>query len=102
MPRLLPSTVRTATALPHATPRASVKSTLGPGTMMIRIDATKNVASWLPPITRAPCWSRSVSAWRLAPMEKPMVAAKNAVPTPTVPPRSHPTIRTMTSRVSRT
>ena len=45
VPIELPRTVSTATARPQATPRASVNSTLGPGTMMMVIDATKNSAS---------------------------------------------------------
>ena len=53
VPIELPRTVNTATARPHATPRASVNSTLGPGTMMMVIDAMKNSARRLPEITRA-------------------------------------------------
>ena len=56
VPSELPSTVSTATVRPQATPRANVNKTLGPGTMMMAIDATKNVTNCPPSIMagRAP------------------------------------------------
>jgi hypothetical protein len=94
VPIELPSTVNTATARPHATPRASVNNTLGPGTMMMVIDAMKNSASWLPEITPVPPLQVRSNTFKLAPILKPIVAAKKAVATPGLPPRSQPIVNT--------